>query len=581
MTLFGLLNMGRTSLLAHQRAMSTTGENLANVNTPGYVRRRPVFTESFGYTDGRLYYGTGVDLVRIERVADRVLDRRISMEKGELGFWQALEDVSTSVESIFNEPQNLGLSDVLNSFWEAWQALSVNPEGTTERNQVVEKAKQLVEVFSQTRTSLERVVEDGVQKIRDWVSHVNTIIKNIAGLNKKIKEVEREGLTANDLRNKLYKNLKELSSLTGAYYYEGSDGVQVYLDNGAMLVSGSNYNEIGFEEGDFLRKEVGVLNDVVYNKNIEFEKNYLRLTVSGEDVTRVIKGKMGGTINGLITFADGYLAKVDRLISEIAYNVNRIHVTGVGAQKLSSFTSEARVTNPDAPLKDQKSLFFEDRLVNGAFEVRVWDQDGNLVESRMIDVDPYDSLNTVVDRINKMDKVTAYVTQDGRLVVSSDAGYTLSFGSDSSGFLTSMGINTFFTGDSIFDIDVSGAIKSNNMLVAAGSTPALGDNAVALAIAQLSSEKLMENERTFGEYYDNLVGELGAKVARVKDVKEDTDRFVGFLEDRWESVSGVNIDEEMTNLMKFQRAFEAAARYITTVDEMIDRVVNGMGVVGR
>lgn len=326
---------------------------------------------------------------------------------------------------------------------------------------------------------------------------------------------------------------------------------------------------------------MGILNDRVYKNEVEFEKNYLKLTVSGEDVTVIVKGKIGGTINGMISFADEYLSKVGTLASEIAYQVNRIHVAGIGAQKVNSFTSEANVTDASAPLRQQKSLFFEDRLQRGAFEVRVWDDNGNLVESRMIDVDPYDSLNTIVDRINKMKNVSAYVTQDGKLVIASSGSYTLSFGSDSSGFLTSMGINTFFTGDSIFDFDVATAIKANNMLVAAGSTPNLGDNSVALAIAQLNSAKVMENGRTFGEYYDNMVGEIGAKVARVKDVKEDTESFVNFLQDKWESVSGVNIDEEMTNLMKYQRAFEAAARYITTVDEMIDRVVNGMGVVGR
>ncbi len=581
MTLFGLFNVGKSSLLNHQRAMSAVGENLANINTPGYVRRRVVFQEGFGYRDGRLYFGTGVDIARIERVIDKVLDRRLSMERGEYSFWEALEKVATQVEATFNEHQDMGLSKVLNRFWNAWQELASQPESTTARDEVVERAKQLVGAFSEAKASLKNAVADGVERIKDWVNQVNTLAKEIAGLNLKLKEAEIGSQEANDLRDKLYYKLKKLSELTGARYYENGQGVEVFLDNGVALVEGSTYREIEFEPGDFLRKEAGILNGVPYSKQIEFKRDYMKLTVSGEDVTTVIKGKIGGTINGLVNFADDYMKKLDRLISEIAYRVNQEHVAGMGLTHLGSFTSLASVGDVNAPLRDAKGIFFADRLRSGAFEVRVWDAEGNLVETKMIEVDPSDAPVLIADKIDKMEHVEAYFTDDGRLVIKADAGLKLSFGKDTSGFLVSMGINTFFVGDSIDDIKVNPVIESNHRLVAAGSTPNAGDNSVALAVSGLVSQKFMDGDRTFGEYYDALVGEVGAKVARVKDVKDDTERFVNFLKDRWEEVSGVNLDEEFTTLIRYQRAYEAAARYITVVDEMINRVVNGMGVVGR
>ncbi len=580
-TLFGILNVGKTALLSSQKAMSVTGENLANINTPGYVRRRPVLQEDFSYAEGHLYFGTGVQVKEIERVVDKVLDKRVTLEKGENGFWSALEDVASSVETVFNEPQGLGLSDSLIAFWDAWQALSSNPEGKTERDAVVEKAQQLVGNFQEIRRSLENVVNDGVENIKNWVVEVNTLVKEIADLNKRIKYAEVGDKKINDLKDKLYYKLKKLSELTGAYYTEGDDGVQVYLDNGVSLVEGDKYREIEFEEGDFLRKEVGILNNIVYRKEALFEKRYMKLTVSGEDITKVIKGKMGGTINGLINMADHYLAEVDRLFSELAYRVNMKYVAGIGLTPVSSYTSEAKADDPSKAIRDAEGLFFRDRLTAGAFEIRVWDKDGNLVESRMIEVNPDDSLLKIADKINKMSNVKADVTSDGRLSIYTTAGYVISFSEDTSGFLVSMGINTFFVGDNINNLDVSASIKANHMLVAAGSTPNIGDNRVALEIANLAFGKFMDGDRTFGEFYDAMVGEIGAKTARVKDIQDDTEKFLNFLQDKWDEISGVNIDEEMTNLLKFQRAYEAAARYITTVDEMMNRVINGMGLVGR
>ncbi len=581
-TLFGLLNVGKTSLLSHQRAMSVTGENLANVYTPGYVRRRVVLEELPHYTDGRLYYGSGVNVKEVQRVIDKVLDKRLAIEKGENGFWKSLYDVAKAVETTFNEPKGMGLSNALNEFWNAWQALATSPEGTTERDAVAEKALNLIGTFKEIKSSLENVINDGVDRIREWVSQVNETLREIASLNKQIKEEEIGSKKANDLRDKLSQNLKKLSELTGAYYYVGDDGVQVFLDNGVSLVDGDVYRPIEFEEGDFERKEVGILNGVVYKKDIVFEKNYLKLTVAGEDITKVIKGKIGGTINGMINLADHYLAETDRLASEIIYRVNTEHVAGIGLQHMTSLTSEVAAGDPNTKLRDIPNIYFRDRLTNGAFELRVWDEDGNLVTSQMINVNPDDTLKEIVERMDKVDHITAYLTDQGAVVIKSDSGYTFSFSKDTSGFLVSMGINTFFSGEDIDTIDLSERIKANHMFIAAGSTPNAGDNKVALNIAHLAFEKTMENgQKTFGEFYDSLVGEVGAKTQRIENIKDDTEKFVNHLEDLWQSVSGVNIDEEMTNLIKFQRAYEAAARYITTVDEMMNRVINGMGVVGR
>ncbi len=582
MSLFALLNIGRTGINTYQRAMNVTGENIANVHTPGYVRRRPELVELPPYQSGNLLLGTGVDVTEIKRLIDNVLDRRIALEKGENGFWEALSDVASSVETVLNEHQDMGLNDVLTKFWNAWQSLSANPEGTAERDIVVESALNLVDSFNETKNSIIDTIKDGVSRIKDWVSEANRLIKEIAGLNGKITEVESRGTNANKLRDELSLKLKKLSELIGiSYHIDAKKGVQIFLPNGISLVDGKEYRTFEFSEGDFYRKIVGFLNEKPYYREVSFEKDYLKIEVSGEDVTDILGGKIGGTIKGVVSFSDDTLRRLNDLASEIIYQVNKQHVNGIGRQPITSLTSEITISDKNRAISDQNNLLFRERLKAGAFEIKIWDNENNLVSTTMINVSPDDTVDFIVQKINLIDHLDAFVTDSGKIVIQTENGYSFSFDNDTSNFLVSFGFNNFFKGDSIYNMDVSERIVANHLYVAAGKSPNPGDNSIALAISQLAFEKTMEGNETFGGYYDRIVSELATKVARVKNVNEDTKAFLNQLEDKWQSISGVNLDEEMTNLIKFQRAYEASARFITAVDEMINTVVNRMGVVGR
>ncbi len=582
MSLFALLNIGRTGINTYQRAMNVTGENIANVHTPGYVRRRPELVELPPYQSGNLLLGTGVDVTEIKRLIDNVLDRRIALEKGENGFWEALSDVASSVETVLNEHQDMGLNDVLTKFWDAWQSLSANPEGTAERDIVVESALNLVDSFNETKNSIIDTIKDGVSRIKDWVSEANRLIKEIAGLNGKITEVESQGTNANKLRDELSLKLKKLSELIGiSYHIDAKKGVQIFLPNGISLVDGKEYRTFEFSEGDFYRKIVGFLNEKPYYREVSFEKDYLKIEVSGEDVTDILGGKIGGTVKGVVSFSDDTLRRLNDLASEIIYQVNKQHVNGIGRQPITSLTSEITISDKNKAISDQNNLLFRERLKAGAFEIKIWDNENNLVSTTMINVSPDDTVDLIVQKINLIDHLDAFVTDSGKIVIQTENGYSFSFDNDTSNFLVSFGFNNFFKGDSIYDMDVSERIVANHLYVAAGKSPNPGDNSIALAISQLAFEKTMEGNETFGGYYDRIVSELATKVARVKNVSEDTKAFLNQLEDKWQSISGVNLDEEMTNLIKFQRAYEASARFITAVDEMINTVVNRMGVVGR
>lgn len=579
--LFALLNLGANSVMTYQKALGAVSENVSNVSNPNYSRRVPVFEELPSYVNRGQYFSSGVDIKEIRRVIDNVLDRRLNIENSNSAFWNALNDVSKAVEVFFNENAGSGLSDALNGFFSAWQALATTPEGITERDQVVASATQLVDTVKSIDNSLQNVILDGVDRIKGWISEVNRLASDIANLNTQIRSFSVGKSIPNDLLDKLNSDLRELTELIGGYYTQKPDGtIQVFLSNGMTVVDGESAFRFDFNEGSFMRKMVVMLQSNVLRNDVEYEKMSV-LSLQGEDVTGVVGGKIGGTIKGFVDVVDEVRARFNRLISELIYNVNRIHVTGMGVQKIDSLASSVVVTDPKASLTSQKNIYFPDRIQPGALEVRVWDSQGNIVTSKTIGISLDEPVASIVAKLDLIDHINAFISSNGQIVIRSDQGYYFSFYNDTSGFLTAFGLNTFFIGDSISNFDLSPMVRSNHLFVASGKSFDAGDNTVALEIAGLSSKKSMEGGLTFGQYYENLVGELGTTIKRIGEFMEDSNKIVEQLNAKRESISGVNLDEEFVNLIKYQRAFQASVRYITVIDEMLQTIVSTMGVAGR
>ncbi len=143
--------------------------------------------------------------------------------------------------------------------------------------------------------------------------------------------------------------------------------------------------------------------------------------------------------------------------------------------------------------------------------------------------------------------------------------------------------NGFFEGSGARDIAVSNYITSDyNRIVTAAVPNAPGDGSIALAMAQLSSATLMNSGTTsIKDFYRSAIGNLGQEAQQADVMTKNHELLVNHLENRQEQISGVSLDEESVNLVKYQRTYQAAARIMTTVDEMLDRVINNMGLVGR
>ncbi|OAQ20472.1 flagellar hook-associated protein FlgK [Thermosulfurimonas dismutans] len=231
------LNIAKNALLAFQTAVHVTSHNVSNVDTEGYSRQKIVTTPYPPSPSPVGPIGSGVKIDQIKRYFDVFLEANLNLKRTDLGFFTAEETGMRLVESIFNETGELGLSQLLNDFFSAWQTLSNRPEGLPERRLVVEKGKLLAENISEKFRTLKELEDNVGQKLKSIVEQINRLAKEIAEINLQITAAETGGHQANDLRDQRDRLIAELSKLAPIRYFENKDGAyNVILGRGFNLV---------------------------------------------------------------------------------------------------------------------------------------------------------------------------------------------------------------------------------------------------------------------------------------------------------------------------------------------------------
>lgn len=317
----------------------------------------------------------------------------------------------------------------------------------------------------------------------------------------------------------------------------------------------------------------------------------------------------GGTLAGLLNFRDyqlgHYRERLDNLSESIIWEVNRLHSQGVGMNKSGMMSGTYSVQQTDVPLGSNYSgLTFGDRLQSGSVSFYVYNKEtGEALNSASLDFsginppgianfDPEQhSLEDVCQAINDTfpGQLTAEI-KNNKLVVKADenANPPLEFavGNDTSGLLAALGINTFFEGSSAVDLAVRSEIIQDNSLICAGQVNGgdegnIGDNITARGIADLVNQKVdigavgldSPSRSTLGEYYSSLVGLVGGDTSNAKFKGQYELTLANDLDSRQASISGVNLDEELASLIKFQNNYKAAAKLINTADQMFQTIL--------
>ncbi len=579
--LFSMLTMGANALHTQQILLNVAGQNVANAATPGYTRQRADVVQERDVRIGSLIFSLGSSVATIDRLRESLIDDRLRRENNELGELSIKVDFLNQVEDILAEPSQEGIAQSLSNFFNSLQELANNPENEGVRTTVTGSGVALADAFNMTYELLTRLRLNMNQFIKDTVDEVNRLGAEIGELNRQISALEAGGgvATSNSARDSRDLLLDQLAELVSVQIRRNQNGtVNVYID-GFGLVQDFSFNPIA----------------VRYNPDLDPARDDFYEVIAAGDGNRPLDIR-GGRLRGLLDIRDGFtagqvLANLDELALTIMEQVNRIHSQGQGLVRQGSMTSSFAVSNPDLAL-DSVGLPFTP--VDGTFFLSVYDSEGQLVEQHEITIDAdTDTLNDVADQINSAfssGSLTATVTADNRLQIDTTAtGDTFSFVSDdtqagdTSDFLLGIGMNSFFEfnqeAGAAASIAVSDRLVADSALVAAGRSTGPGDNSNALALAQLRNTPLLgaNGSASVEEFFQSTLLEVGFTTRQAIDRQEIQSGVVAGITNLRDSVMGVSLDEEGVNIIRSQQAYEASARFIAAVSDILEILLTQVG----
>lgn len=559
-SLFGSLNVGEQALRASSVALQTVGQNIANASNETFHRQR-VFMDALPALDKVTYQlGSGVDVERVERVVDMALENLIREAKSELGSLEVMRDTLTRLETVLNEFTDSDLSTSMADFWEAVDDFSNNVESSSARRSVILAAESLSQSFAYFSGRILEARSEANDYVKQAVGDINRIAREIADLNKQVSLAEDGGLQpqeANDLRDRRDALVEELSKLIRVKTTESSTGMlQVYTGSEFLVFDTNVYDLTTVDSTD----------DGVVVSKVVFEKNGMELKPQG--------GELKGYIDARDTLLGGYSDSLDELAGTMIYEVNRIHSSGRGIEGYAEIAGTYSVSDVTAAL-NAAGLPFD--VENGSFTVNVRNvntghEEGTPVKVDMTGTGSNTTLAALVASLDGIDGISANITGDNRIhIQTDDSGTEVTFSNDTSGVLAALGVASFFTGSGASDMAVSSVVENNLNLLAGAKSPSAGDNSNALEWLSLRDSKVLSNDtETMDDYYTGLVGTIATESASYQDRVDNQTVLTDQMVNERQAISGVNLDEEALNLVQYQQAFQAAARFLSVISEMMD-----------
>ena len=289
-----------------------------------------------------------------------------------------------------------------------------------------------------------------------------------------------------------------------------------------------------------------------------------------------------GTVAGIIHSRDDvlgqFLDKLNDLAGTLAFEFNKIYSSGQGLKGFQSVTSQSAVDDVNAPL-DATGLHFAPG--NGQFDVQVFNRQTGLTQTKTIHIDlnglDHDtSLTDLAAALNGVNGISATITPDRKLSIKSNStDQEVSFANDSSGVLAALGINTFFTGTDARSIGINSAVVADPATFAASRGGVGADTDVAVDLANFLDQPLSSHGgTTLSQLYDRMTSDVTQGSAVASSVADGAKVFQQSLNGQNLAISGVSIDEETVNLIQYQRSFQASAKYIATLNDLLNTLVN-------
>ncbi|OEH86725.1 flagellar hook-associated protein FlgK [Desulfuribacillus stibiiarsenatis] len=515
------LEVSKRGIFAQQSALHVTGHNIANANTEGYTRQVANMRTSpaIPYTGMQMsknpgLLGTGVDVADILRLREDYLDMQFRGEQKHLGYWEARKDTLSKVEMVLNEPSDTGLQATLDKFWTSWQDLAKEPEASSARAVVLERAYALTETLGAIRTGLVEHQRDMNSVIAIKTTEINSITTQLRDINDQIGRVEPHGYRANDLKDQRDVLIDQLSRLVNVdavqpvLFPDGRDtGMVRVMVGDVAIVDGRQRAEMTVAENE----ETGLFDVNLAGAPVRLNRGELQGLLESRGISTLNDPEdpeSGYGVNGILP---DVLRHLDILATEFASHINEIHSTGLTLDDINNGRTLA---------DGDKLMFFIDK--------DHYNQTGEYIQPRNAGsfmVHPHIQ--------GSLDKIAA-----GREVIQADNTSSPSYEGD-------------------------------------------GRNASAIASIKFKIIAGLPETATFDDFYRNLIARIGVQATEADRLMNNSQVLADQVDNRRQSISGVSLDEEMANMIKFQHAYNASARAITNIDGMLDTIINRMGLVGR
>jgi len=571
MSIFGNLEIGKTGLMASQFGQTVTGHNIANANTEGFSRQR--LDQS---ADVNRYAGlNGVRVDGISRFYDQFSAGKVIGEQSQLSDWKSREAYMKSVETIFQDLDGKNLNAALDNFWNAFSSAATRPESSAERQNVIAAAQDLISQFQRMDQQLDEMQTSLNKELVDQMNEVNQLGQKIADLNQKIQNAG-EGANA-DLKDKRDVALQQLASKMDIHWFFSKEGhLDINMPHGAALVRGTSAYEVK-----------------PYLEPLNPEFTHIGYEIAPSVLLNLSPYLKSGSLKATQTVRDDVLGSLRKDLQNLAKTLvdktNELHASGHGMtpayhEIISSYSLKPQEINvPLTHLKD------------GTLQIQIQPDKKN-APPLLISVPiqgGQDSLASIAENINfaaaktlknnasrekstEEPPISAELTPDGKIYFKAGVGYSFTFAADDSQFLSRMGVHSLIEmQEDIQNMHLNPMVEGDEMQLALGKGENPGDNRIALAMHDLQFEKLMQNGSvTFNEFYRSIVNDVGTTTKKAIENSESHQGILDQYEALKKQVTGVNIDEEMTNMIKYQRAYEASAKYISTIDKMTETLIN-------
>lgn len=503
-------------------------------------------------------FGTGVQIQQIRSVVDTFLGGQILSGQSSLGRFNAEAELLNRVEAVFGDLNGAGIDKEIQNFFAALNDLSNNPTGSVERAIVLERGKSLSQALVTADGQLKAIQQDANSEIESRVGEINALSTNIANLNQSIRSSEQIGGAAeSDLRDERTRLLNELSEKIGIQVIEEDSG-------NLTVITGSGGATVALISGD----QAATLSAVLDPDRPGFSK----IVVNGNtDITHSISD---GRLRGLIELRDAlvpdYRGQLDRLAASLVYEFNSQHQQGFGLDgttetdffapvlvdavpsRVNQGTAKIEVTVspvPEPPDPSDPDYIAPEPNFGSSYELSFLD--GNF-KLRNLETGEISSPTVEDEIIFEQERIQINIKQ-GSLVNGDRFRISLHQGA--------AGAMAVQLSD---PRQISAASQEEDL-------PGGNDNAILLA--QLQSKQVSSLRATFQGFYAGLMGEIGNRVQTSERNLSVADAMAGRLDAMREEKSGVSLDEEMTNLISFQRAYQASAKLIVTADELLQTVI--------